>query len=254
VAIKALESYTLTERIDLAKTKIAKVLDHFLYVIELHANNSFIVYSPTLASQIPPSYAANAFNVFQRSMHQIEIVRLCAIWDTADADKENIPTVIELIDDEKILETLAAVNHRTGTEGYNLTPSRDPKLAAIEHEEYRKMEIRFGLERAVLAKTELKQAIVDAQAVLSSPRLASVMNLRDKHLAHSLTITRREKRAPIPPMKFGDETDLLNASIPIIEKLYCWVHGAGFSIADSQEIDQKNADALWSRCTFNVVH
>ena len=113
-------------------------------------------------------------------MHQIEIVRLCAIWDTAGADKENIPTVIELIDDEKIIETLAAVSHRTGTEGYNLTPSRDPKLAAIEHEEYRKMEIRFGLERAVLAKTELKQAIVDAQAILSSPRLASVMNLRDK--------------------------------------------------------------------------
>jgi hypothetical protein len=32
-------------------------------------------------------------------MHQFEIVRLCALWDGADAEKENIPTVIELIND-----------------------------------------------------------------------------------------------------------------------------------------------------------
>src|SRR5260221_12860401 len=95
------------ERIDLAKAKMRKVLDHFLYVVELHANNSFVVYSSVLASQIPASYAASAFNVFRLSMHQIEIVRLCAIWDGADPDKENIPTIIELIDNAEIIEMLA---------------------------------------------------------------------------------------------------------------------------------------------------
>jgi hypothetical protein len=65
---------TVAERVALAKSKMAKVLDHFLYVVELHANNGFVVYSPRLVSQIPPSFAANVFNVFQRSMHQIEIV------------------------------------------------------------------------------------------------------------------------------------------------------------------------------------
>jgi hypothetical protein len=88
------EHRTTAERLEFAKAKMTKVLDHFLYVVELHANNAFVVYSPTLVSQIPPSFAANAFNVLQRSMHQIEIVRLCALWDTADSDKENIPTVI----------------------------------------------------------------------------------------------------------------------------------------------------------------
>src|SRR5437588_12446059 len=95
------------ERIRLAKAKMKKVIDHFLYVIELHANNSFVVFSPVLASQIPNSYAANAFNVFQRSMYQIEIVRLCALWDSVDLDKENIPTVVKLIDDDEIIEMLA---------------------------------------------------------------------------------------------------------------------------------------------------
>ena len=83
------EDLSSAERIELAKTKMAKVLDHFLYIVELHANNAFVVHSPTLASQIPASFAANAFNVFQRSMYQIEIVRLCAIWDRASRDRES---------------------------------------------------------------------------------------------------------------------------------------------------------------------
>jgi hypothetical protein len=46
------------ERIDLAKARMLKVVDHFLYLIELHANNLHAVYTPTLSSQIPKSYAA----------------------------------------------------------------------------------------------------------------------------------------------------------------------------------------------------
>jgi hypothetical protein len=72
------------------------------------------------------------------------------------------------------------------------------------------------------------------------------MNFRDKHLAHSLTVTRLEQRGPVQPMKIGDETELLNASIPIIERLHCWVNGKSFSISSSQDIDQANAEALWA--------
>ena len=76
------------------------------------------------------------------------------------------------------------------------------------------------------------------------------MNLRDKHLAHSLEITWREKNGPVQPMKYGDETKLLDASIPILESLYCWVNGTGFSFENSQMIDQRNAEALWTGCKF----
>jgi hypothetical protein len=216
------EHLTTTERIDLAKTTIGRVLDHFLYLLELHANNLFVVYSPMLVSQIPPSFAANAFNVFQRSMYQIEIVRLCAIWDKADPNKESIPTVVKLIDTKEIIEMLADKVRRQwpGISGYVLNPSDDPQLAAIEQEAYRNSEIEFGNEQAAQVKMDLMQAISDARTILKSPRLTSVVNARDKHLAHSLTKTRREKHAPVPPMKNGDETDLLNASIPIVERLY----------------------------------
>jgi hypothetical protein len=77
------------------------------------------------------------------------------------------------------------------------------------------------------------------------------MNIRDKHLAHSLETTWREKRdEPVQPMKPGDETELLNASMPIFERLYCWVNGKSFSIEDAQKTDQHNAEALWTGCKF----
>jgi hypothetical protein len=252
-AEKAIERLPRPERIRLAKAKMTKVLEHFLYVVELHANNSFVVFSPLLASQIPRSYAANAFNVFQRSMHQIEIVRLCAIWDSIDLDKENIPTVVALIDDDEIIEMLAEETRSHWVGGASerlLNPSNDPAIAAIEREMVKATNLQFADEQASTARTELRRAIADMRENFGSDRLASIMNIRDKHLAHSLETTRREKNGPVQPMKYGDETELLNASIPIIERLYCWVNGTSFSIENSQEIDQNNAEALWTGCKF----
>jgi AbiU2 len=244
------------ERIELAKLKMERVLDYFLYVIELHANNSFVVYSDTLTSQVPKSFAANAFLVFQRSMHQIEIVRVCALWDGADPEKENIPTVVELIDDDEIIDQLADEDSRHWKEiegNIFIDPSDNPETIEMVRQAVKRSNQEFGDEQAAKARSQLRQAIADTRAILNSPRWASVMNVRDKHIAHSLEITRREKRGPVQPMKYGDETWLLNASIPIVEALYCWVNGKGFSIRSSQEIDQKNAEALWKGCQFSVL-
>ena len=219
-----------------------RVLDHFLYLLELHANNSFAVFSPVLASQIPYFYAANAFKVFQRSMYQIEIVRLCALWDSVDLDKENIPTIVKLIDDDEIIEMLAEEARSHYMSGAAFGAVDKERLASIDQE--------FANEQTSKARTELKQAIADTRAVVGSAQLASIMNIRDKHLAHSLATTRREKKGPVQSMKNGDETELLNASMPIIERLYCWVNGTSFSIENSQKIDQHNAEDLWTGCKF----
>ena len=250
------ENRTSAERIALAQAKMERVLDHFLYLLELHANNEFVVYSRTLSTQIRDSFAANAFNVFRLSMHQIEIVRLCALWDSADPDKENIPTVVELIDDDKIIDELAqqvqanwAINQPTGF----MNPSLDPELAAKEQQELMAINARDGDQQAAKAKIDLKEVIAKTSAILSSPLHAAVMNMRDKHLAHSLTETRREKRGAVAAMRYGDETALLSDLIPIIETLFCWVNGKSFSIADSQEIDRENAQALWDGCKFEVL-
>jgi AbiU2 len=244
------------DRIRAAKEKTERVVDHLLYLLELHENNAIVLYSSTLSSQIPTSYAANAFVVFRQGLHQIEIVRLCALWDRAEADKENIPTIIELIDCDEVIEELAqeTLAHWSGDSGAISNPSEDPELRVLEREALRRANENFGHEQAQRARDELRKTITDARAILNSPHLAGIMNLRDKHLAHSLSKTRREqKTGPVAPMKYGDEREILNKSLPIVEALYCWVNGCSFSLEHSRKIDKKNAEALWNRCTFDIV-
>jgi hypothetical protein len=249
------EYLTNVQRIELAKAKTERVLNHLLYVLGLHANNDFVVYTSVLSRQIPKSYAANAFSIFQRAMYQIEIVRLCALWDSPADNKENITTVVELIDDNKIIETLMEETRRHWADqpASVLNPAIDPELAEIERDGLRAINVRFGEEQAVKARNELTELIEATRAIQSSPRLVAVMNTRDKHLAHSLTETRREKRGPVNPMKNADAHWILLKSIPIVERLYCWVNGKSFSIEESIRIDNEYAQALWGGCKFNVL-
>lgn len=256
-AHEKIEAMQLADRIISARQKMPRVVDHLLYLLELHENNALVLYSSTLSSQIPQSHAANAFLVFQRGMHQFEIVRLCALWDGADLDKENIPTVIELIDHPEIIETLAQeiAAFWGGVEGHLLNPSADSNLAEIEIEALRANEKQFGQNQADKARNSLQKAIAESKEILSSPKYASIKNLRDKQLAHSLSETRREKKSgPVAPMKYGDERDLLEKSLSIVESLYCWVNGTGISFANSREIDQRNAKALWEACSFDIKY
>ena len=142
------------ERIDLAKAKTKKVVDHLVYLIKLHANNSCVVYSPMLSSQIPRSFAANAFNVFQRSMHQYEIVRLCALWDSPKIEKENIPTVAGLIDDDAIIEILAEETRGHWADiGGRILNSSGPDFAALENDALKELNKQFGIQQAIMATT-----------------------------------------------------------------------------------------------------
>ncbi len=101
------ETWDVLKRIGEAKRLTACVVDHLQYLLDIHENNAVLLYSATLSKQIPKSYAANAFNVFREAMHQIEIVRVCALWDNPTLDRESVLSVIELIDDPNVLETLA---------------------------------------------------------------------------------------------------------------------------------------------------
>jgi hypothetical protein len=129
----------------------------------------------------------------------------------------------------------------------------DPELAEMAQRKLRESNISFGKQQAAKTVAELCQAINVARDILASDTLLKVMNLRDKHLAHSLEATHREKHGPIEPMQYGDENRLLRSSVPIIEKLFCWVNGKSFSIADSEKIDSENAQALWEGCKFQVL-
>ncbi|MEK4034188.1 hypothetical protein WOC76_13010 [Methylocystis sp. IM3] len=69
--MKPFDQMQPADRIASAKSTMEKVVDHFLYSVELRENNAIIVYSPTLTDQIPASHAASAFAVFQRGLRRM---------------------------------------------------------------------------------------------------------------------------------------------------------------------------------------
>jgi hypothetical protein len=221
------ETWDTQKRIVEAKRLTTCVVDHLQYLLDIHENNAVLLYSDLLSKQIPKSYAANAFNVFREAMHQIELVRICALWDQAEIEKESIVTVIELVADDKVIDALAE-QARGG---------RDDE---------------FGKQQADKARASLRAAIKEARDMRKSERLRSIRNLRDKHVAHYLTQTVEEKKGPVTPMSHGDEGPVIDASISIAQALNSWVNQIGLSFKDAQAIDRKCAEALWGKCTFKV--
>ena len=250
----------ITNRLAKAKEKLQWMVDELIQLIALHENNAFITYSPLLVKQIPKSFAANAFNVVQESVHRFEVVRICTFWDGVDLDKANIPTVIELVDDPSVIDKVAGETELAWTDiGFpHITPHQDPNADAEILKSLRARHEKAAKTRGVRAKTTLQQAIKLGRATSLSPKVHSVMNLRDK-LAHRLSVTRREKKAAkdnkadVRSMKYGDERDLLDTTIKVIWGLHCSINGTDFDWDESRRIARKNAAALWEGCTFDVL-
>jgi hypothetical protein len=227
-----------------------------LYLLQLNTNNDIVVYSSALSSPIPTSYAANAFNAFVGALGRFEIVRLCALWDRPEIDKENIPIIVELVDDRDVVEALVEeTRSHWPQKGGQLFTSEDddPSVAVVGAVEWAAIDKQFGEEEAIRARSDLQAAIANARAIRKSKHLAGVMNFRDKNLAHSLSQTRREKVAPIDPMKPRDTHEILTTSCNIVEVLHRVVNGKSFSFEDSRGIHRQNAEALWAGCKFNVT-
>jgi hypothetical protein len=99
---KWLKTLSDEQRIQKAKNLTDKLVDHVRALLPVQANAQHIVYSSSLADQIPLSHAANAFTTLQYSVHYFLLVRLCAIWDSGAMDRESILTVHALINTPRI--------------------------------------------------------------------------------------------------------------------------------------------------------
>jgi hypothetical protein len=244
-------------RIKEARRVTSRLIDHVHYLLDIHENNRIILFSDTLSKQIPKSFAANAFNVFREAMHQIELVRLCALWDQAHLDNETIPTVVELIDNTDVLAMLVQeiADHHAKSPVSDLG-SLDGETAEVKEQiaiAIRERQAAFGNQQAEKGRAALAATISGARSLQKSDRMKSLRNLRNKHVAHYLVETRAEKESgPIALAKYGDERKVLDDSVTIVENLYCWVNGTSLSLADSRTTDRKCAEALWKACTFKL--
>jgi len=251
----ALAELTVEERVSRAKAKTSVLVDQALHLLELHEANRIIVYSPTLASQIPRSHAAHAFNTFQAATHRYEIVRLCALWDAARIHKVSIPTVVKLIDRDDVLDMLAEETRASwgtiGTRAYD--QGEDEETGRLIEEAVSRSEQAHALRRTARARLRLQTAIRWSKRIEASSKLKSVRNMRDKYFAHSLERTYLEMaQEDVANMKYGDERRLLWRAVAIVDALHQGINGSGFAWKSSMEMARRNAQALWGACTFDI--
>lgn len=249
-----IETWTAAERISLAKERVRSLTDRVLYVIDLHVSNEIILYSDKLSNQIPKSYAARTFSVLQDSQFKFEVISLLVLWDRAQSNAVSIPTVIELIDDDNVISQLADECYKLHSDRgiAFLNKNGDPDIQKMIESSSISGQKEFAQSRFYQARAILAACIKTAKEAVQRERMDAVRNLRDR-ASHSLDFTHREKNKTIAPMKYGDEKELLNQSILLIQDLYCWVNGTSFNIEeDCFEAARKSAEELWHNCKFEI--
>jgi len=234
-----------------------KVLGHLMHSIALHENNEIFVYSDLLASQIPESYAANAFNLTRDALFRYSIIRLCALWERdTSAAAETIPRVVHIVDNRAVISALMQDTCSLWAENVPRISHayEDPQEAAGIQEAIEQSEWSFGRQQGARAGWELRRAIRNTKAVMFSPEWARLQNFRDKHIAHAIASTRREiAGGPIALPERRAEIDLLDKTITVVRDLYCWVNGSDFDFKNSREIRRGHSEALWEGCTIKPL-
>lgn len=213
------------ERADRAIKLSGEIVDLIGLVISAHAANRIVSYSDHIASQVGRSYAANALNDLQRSLIEIEILRLVRIWDAPDIDRICIPTA------------------------YWLT--RDPAVRAILDERNTDiLEPYEGYRAEHLARQRGLWRRLDRvmPLVADSDLLKRLRNFRDKRLAHWLTQSKADKTGAIKPAVYGLERRILDRTITVAHVLGMAVRATHFDFKGQREIATHNAKAFWHGC------
>jgi hypothetical protein len=224
---------TIQERINQARAKTKALTYHLDEIIRIHENNAYVVYTKTISGQIGRSHAAHAFTTLQNTLLNYELVALCRLWDSSDPAKESILTIADLVEDNNVIAELARVERSNWPDPYDA---------------------RRGEDRAKRLDKNLRDVLATINKIASSSTFYSLVNMRDKRLAHSLEITRREKnQGPISPLKYGDETKILDQTIPVIDTLYQCINGTHFAFDDARNYSKQTSAAFWKGITVSVL-
>ncbi len=236
-----------------AAARIERLVDNFCHCIALNEANKIVVYSNVLSQQIPPSYAAHAFNVLQGSLHRFEILRLCTLWDTAAADRESIPSVVALIDSPEVLAAIlvSRKNDRRGNANFRVPEGLEDAEVLDLNNRAKRIELRFSARLARRAVKRVQMAIRLSRRVQGCSRFQAIMDTRHHQIAHSLK-PGTKKKAPNRKMKYGDELALFSITQMIIDWLNIGVRGSGFDWDSAKEISARNAIAFWGGVSIKV--
>jgi hypothetical protein len=224
---RPLKEFTPQQRFEHVTEMVDRLIDLMMPVITLHETNRIVAFSDRLSSQIPPSYAANAFIDFQGALLDAETARLVRLWDRPEWSRNSIQTA------------------------YWLTVDRDFRNLCDQHA------------KDVLGAMFIDTWYEDRQArswrrldflaprAFEAPIFERLENYRNKHLSHSLMQSAKEKHKVIPNATYRDHERLLARTLIILRLLNMNLRQAGFDWSNSFRIARSNAESRWNSSTFS---
>ncbi|MEO0392623.1 MAG: hypothetical protein AAF213_05165 [Pseudomonadota bacterium] len=221
-----------------------RLIDHICDLIHINASNEWVVYG-ALAKRIPRSYAANAFNRFRHAAHHYELIRLTAMWDAPRDDRVSFPTIIALLDFPEVTDLLrsSVFEHWAGPDA----SANEEPINAL-----RRIILERAKEKRDEAPDNLKKLSKLCTDIAASDELKALREFRNNYIAHNLDFSEVDDRAKQKP-KYKDETNLLQASIPIADGFHQLLNGSSFGFDSAQEHAKKNSEELWGKADFNIV-
>lgn len=243
-------AYPASERLALAKARADKLVDHIVPLFLMHESNAVVIYSQKLSEQIPRSYAAHAFNQFQRSMHLFELVRLCGMWDGPGDDRESIPTIIALFNEPELIDQLVAEAH--AFHANEMPPDTVDGESASKW--WRGDRRAFANLVAATIRDKLSFAVSKAEEIRATPQLKALRDFRHSYIAHNLDMPEPsgDGEGSVERLKYGDETFILDATVSVADALHHGLNRTSFDWKGSRDMARRNAQALWDHCTFQI--
>lgn len=246
------------ERLTKAKDVLSKVADVIEFLLPLHETNKIVVLSDYISKQIGPSYAANSYNNFARSLLEIELVRLCSLWDKPEENAYTIRTIIDLIDDPSVIHLMSK-----GVADFRRSTAKDPLYIRVPvgQKHIDVMKTHFQIADAD-AKNEYQKITIISRNVIkmsnliyNSDRLLRVKNFRNKNIAHALsrTIAENKRNEPIDPPKVRDVGKLIFSTVRIMGRLWLCVNSGSYAWDSSKLRAKRDAEALWHGVTIEAL-
>jgi hypothetical protein len=230
---KWIEELSPDQRAELAKSRIRMVADQIDALLHLHESNRILIYTDTVTSKIPRSYAAHTYNLISDCLFQYQLVRLCALWDDPTRKgRASLPVVAELIRNKKVRRILVCERHnwQSRTGGRILSNSNA------------KCTIRSML-RCIKFSDEVQQSI----------ELIALRGFRNDHVAHCLQNDKATVNAR-PEAKFGQEEQLLEKTLELVRLFALDLAGTNYSWEEYRRQHKQCASELWESMKFSISY
>lgn len=246
-----LAAMTADVRLSEADRKVNELWTYVSNLVKMHESNEYLLYRPEVVSQIPPSYAAHAFNILQHSVLLAELVKLCALWDDPDLDTNSIPTIVKLVDHQDVKDLLRLKYRNSARDHMRSLSQAMPSISIFQLRGHWRDEIKREMDRF---DEFWGKGVDDARKIIGSAQLSSIKNFRNHEIAHNLekviAINKTGKGAR--RVRYGDEKYVLTKSVDSAFNLNILIRQAHFDYSIVEKTAKRSAADLWLNCKLTI--